>query len=78
MGFTVANFSRAVRDAGLGSVDPNERELIRRASASRRASAFAMGGRSSGPKTFADLKDLKDFGPKPIASASRVVAAVQS
>ena len=75
VGFTVANFSRAVRDAGLGSVDPNERELIRRASASRRTSAFAMGGRSGRTE---DLKDLKDFGPKPIASASRVVAAVQS
>ena len=70
----MANFSRAVRDAGLGSVDPNERELIRRASASRRTSAFAMGGRSGRTE---DLKDLKDFGPKPIASASRVVA-VQS
>ena len=78
VGFTVANFSRAVRDAGLGSVDPNERELIRRASASRRASAFAMGGRSGRTEDLKDLKDLKDFGPKPIASASRVVAAVQS
>ena len=32
VGFTVANFSRAIRDAGLGSVDPLDRELIRRAS----------------------------------------------
>lgn len=39
VGFTVANFSRAIRDAGLDSVDPLERELIRRASAGARVVA---------------------------------------
>jgi glycerophosphoryl diester phosphodiesterase len=40
VGFTVANFSRAIRDARLDSVDPLERELIHRASGS---SAFKFG-----------------------------------
>ena len=39
VGFTVANFSRAIRDAGLGSVNPLDRELIRRASADARVVA---------------------------------------
>ena len=77
VGFTVANFSRAVRDAGLGSVDPNERELIRRASASTSLSAFAMRGRSGRTE---DQKDGDRKRGAPIAgeSQSRVVAAVQS
>ena len=74
VGFTVANFSRAVRDAGLGSVDPNERELIRRASAST-SSAFAMGpSRTRSGRT----KDGDRKRGSPIAGESKVVAAVQS
>ena len=65
VGFTVANFSRAIRDAGLDSVDPLERELIHRASGS---TAFKRSGRLS---TRNDASESSSAG-------ARVVAAVQS
>ena len=66
VGFTVANFSRAIRDARLDSVDPLERELIRRASGSIK---FARNKRSS---------TRNDAERELSSERANVVAAVQS
>jgi glycerophosphoryl diester phosphodiesterase len=66
VGFTVANFSRAIRDARLDSVDPLERELIHRASGSIK---FARNKRSS---------TRNDAERESSSAGARVVAAVQS
>ena len=66
VGFTVANFSRAIRDARLDSVDPLERELIHRASGSIK---FARNKR---------LSTRNDAGKESSSERANVVAAVQS